>query len=290
MKKHLLIAFLFLSAFRIYGQFKAYYPDGKKIAIKFTTIKELLDSLGIQESESYYRGNDAVYFKRLSNKPVFIIFFEKEHPEKIKDIIASYNSEYNKYLYSYSYYFDLNDMMKGHTLTREYLLDIFKKPDIIDKNEESKEFWIFNNYNLKVTLDGNLASSFDIVNFKAIKRNQLSITSFDVTGDDYSIGFNISLTNFNTKTIKYAFITVTATNPVDDKVGSKTVKAVGPIKQNDIGSYEFENIIYSRTAKYLSIDLIKIQYMDGTLKTIPKSEIQNIRLMDWEEIGNRTED
>lgn len=286
--KQLLIAFLLLITYKSHGQFKAYYPDGKKITIKFTTIKELLDSLGIQETESYSHRYGIAYFKRLSNNPIFVLFLEKEYPEKIKEIITSYNPKYSKYLYSYSYYFDLKDMMKEHTLTQEYLLDVFKEPDIKDKNEEGKEYWIFNNYNLKVTFDWNLANSFDVINYKAFKRNQLAITSFEVTGSDYSIGFNISLSNFNAKTIKYAFITVTATNPVDDKVGTKTVKAIGPIKQSDIGSYEFENVIYSRTAKYLSIDLVKIQYMDGTKRTIPKSEIQNIRLMDWEEYGNRT--
>lgn len=181
-------------------------------------------------------------------------------------------------------------MIKNHTLTQEYLLDIFKEPDIKAKNDEDKEYWIYNNYNVKITFDWNIANLADVINYKAFKRNQLSISSFDVTGSDYAIGFNISLTNFSSKTIKYVFITVTATNPVDDKVGTKIVKAVCPIKQAAIGSYEFDDIIYSRTAKYLSIDLIKIQYMDGAIKTISKSEIQNIRLMDWEEVGNRTED
>lgn len=288
MKKQFFIVVLLLSTFRVYGQFNAYYPNGKKITIKFNTIKALLDSLGVQETEGYSHKYGHVYFKRLSNIPVFILFFEKEQPEKIKEIISSYNSKYNEYLFSYSYYFDLKDMIKGHTLTQEYLLGVFKEPDIKEKNEEGKEYWVFNTYNLKVTFDLNLASSFDVVNFKAFKRNQLSITSFEVTGSDYSIGFNISISNLNRKTIKYAFITVTATNPVDDKVGTKTVKAIGPIKQSDVGSYEFDNIIYSSTAKYLSIDLIKIQYMDGTIRTIPKSEIQYIRLMDWEEYGKRT--
>lgn len=113
---------------------------------------------------------------------------------------------------------------------------------------------------------------------------------YSVIGSDYAIGFDISINKLAKKTIKYIFITVTATNPVDDKVGTKTVKAVGPIKANDTGFYEFENIIYSKTAQYLTLDLIKVEFMDGTLKVIPKSEIQKIKLQDWEEIGNTTID
>ncbi len=290
MKKIYLFLILSLLTVSGYGQFSAFYPDGKKITIKFNTIRELLDTLGIQEADSYSHKYGHVYFKRLSNKPIFILFLEKDYPEKIKEIISSYNLKYNRYLYSYPYYYDLKDMIKNHTLTQEYLLDIFKEPDIRAKNDEDKEYWIYNNYNVKITFDWNIANLADVINYNAFKRNQLAISSFNVTGSDYAIGFNISLTNFSSKTIKYVFITVTATNPVDDKVGTKIVKAVGPIKQTDIGSYEFDDIIYSRSAKYLSIDLIKIQYMDGAIKTIPKSEIQNIRLMDWEEVGNRTED
>ena len=286
LKTKILILLLTTVTCNLFAQFNAYYPDGKKITIKYETIGSLLDSLGINESESYSHKLGYVYFKRLSNKPIFVFFMGKEYPLKVKEMISSYN--YTKYLNSYSYYHDLKDMIKEETLTKNYLKDVFNEPSLKGQNENASEYWIFKNYNVKIIFENDTAKSVDVINYKAVQRNELAISSFDVTGDDYSIGFEISLNNCGRKTIKYTFITVTATNPVDDKVDTKTVKAVGPIRPSDTGTYEFNNIIYSNTAKYLSIDNIKLQFMDGTFKIISKAEVKNITLQDWEEIGNRT--
>ncbi len=288
MRKLFLLLFLTTITFNLFAQFNAYYSDGKKVTIKFQTIKELLDTLGVNETQSYHHKLGEVYFKRLSNKPVFVLFIGKEYPLKIKEIISSYN--YSKYLNSYSYYWDLKDMIKNGSLTKSYLQDLFKKPDIKGQDDEGAEYWIYKSYNAKITFDADNAKSADVINYKAFERNELAIPTFEVTGSDYTIGCNISLTNFSKKVIKYAFITITATNPVDDKVGTKTIKAVGPIKPSDTGSYEFGDVIYSRTAKYLTIDNIKLQYMDGSIKIIQKNEVENIRIIDWEEVGRRTED
>ena len=288
MRKLLLFFFFTTLTYNSFAQFSAYYPDGKKVTIKFKTIKQLLDTLGISETQSYHHKLGEVYFKRLSNKSIFVLFLDKDYPLKIKEIIISYN--YSKYLNSYSYYWDLKDMIKKGTLTKSYLQDVFKEPDTKGQEEDGTAYWIYKNYNTKITFDGDNPKTADVINYKAFQRNELAIATFEVTGVDYTIGFDISLTNFGKKIIKYSFITITATNPVDDKVGTKTVKAVGPIKPSETGSYEFVDAIYSRTAKYLTIDNIKLQYMDGSIKIISKNEVQNIRVMDWEEVGNRTED
>ncbi len=289
MKKFIFLLFFTVNSFNLlFAQFSAYYPDGKKVKIKFQTIKQLLDSLEISETERYHHILGEVYFKRLSDKPIFVLFPDKEYPLKIRGIISSYN--YSKYLYSYSYYWDLNDMIKKGTLTKEYLQDVFKDPDTIGHDDDGSEYWIYRNYNTKIIFEGDNAKSADVINYKALLRNELAVGSFDITGTDYAIGLDISLTNYSKKTIKYAFITVTATNPVHDKIGTKTVKAVGPIKPSETASYEFNDIIYSRTAKYLTIDNIKLQYMNGAIKIIPKNEVKNIRVMDWAEYGNRTID
>lgn len=268
------------------AQFTAYYPSGKKINIEFKTIKNLLDTLGIKESESHSNNIGMAYFKRLSNRPIFVMFLDKDYPLRVNEIINSYN--YSKYINSYSYYHDLKDMIGKGTLTKSYLRDVFNEPDVKGENEDGTNYWIFKNYNAKITFKDSIAKNADVVNYKSIEKNQLAITQYSVTGSDYAIGFDISINNLAKKTIKYIFITVTATNPVDDKVGTKTVKAVGPIKTNDSGTYKFENLIYSKTAQYLGIDLIKVEFIDGTLKIITKPEIQKIKLQDWEEIGNRT--
>jgi hypothetical protein len=261
------LIFLTLQSFaQISDDIAAYYPDGKRINFK----------LG------------QVYFKKLSNKPIFILFIDKKSPMKIKEILNSY--DYSKYLNSYTYYWDLKDMIKRGVLTKDYLQDIFKDPDSKGKEDDGLEYWIYKNYNVKIIFDGNMSKSADVINYKAFQRNEMAVPIFEVTGSDYTIGCNISLTNFGKKIIKYVFITVTATNPVDDKVGTKTVKAVGPIKPSETGTYEFSDIIYSRTARYLTIDNIKIQYMDSSIKIISKNEAQSIKITDWEEIGKRVAD
>lgn len=287
MRKLFLLLFMMVITGNSFAQFSAYYPDGKKVTIKFQTIQELLDTLGVSETESYNHKLGDVYFKRLSNKPVFVFFFDKAYPLKIKEIISSY--KYAEYLNSYSYYWDLKDMIKKGTLTKSYLQDLFKEPDIKGQEDDGAEYWIYKSYNAKITFEGDHAKSADVINYKAFQKNELSIPAFEVTGSDYSIGCNISFTNFSKKIIKYVFITITATNPVDDLVGTKIIKAVGPIKPSETASYEFDDVIYSQTAEYLTINNIKLQYMDGSIKFIPKNEVQNIRIIDWEEVGHRTE-
>ena len=282
--------FLFFLTFSSLNSFsQAYYPDGKKITIKYGSIKSLLDTLGINESTSYdYKQWCSVYFMRLTNKPIFVFFWKNPTPLKIKEIISTYN--YNKYLYSYSYYWDLKDMIKKGSLTKQYLLEIFQEPDAKGTSDEESEYWIFKKYNSKILFENDTAKSADVINYNAFKKNELTISSFEVTGSDYSIGFNISLLNLSSKVIKYVSITVTATNSVNDKVGTQTVKGVGPIKFNEPSNFEFKDIINSGVAKYLTIENIKIEYMDGTIKLIPKSEVHNIKIQNWEEVGTRTID
>lgn len=273
----------------LFAQINAYYPDGRKIKNECKTINELLNLLGEKETTSHSSNDNLVYFKKLTNKPIFVMDLSSSgkniSPEKIKKAISSY--KYNDYIYSFSYYYDLREMMKEGSLTKDYLNTVFGKPDEILKNEDQTETLIFRNNNAKIVFENGKAKSVDVVNYNALKRSELAITSFSVTGSDYTMGFNIAFLNLSSKDIKYVFVTVTATNPVDDKEGTKTVKAVGPISSNEAGSYEFEDIFYSRTAKYLSIDKIKVQYMDGSTKNISKSDARNIQVKDWEEEGNR---
>lgn len=279
------IAFILLSTLSIqaFSQETAYYPNGTKILIKYNSYKELLHSLKADNAELHIHKLGLVYFKKLSNIPVVISFEGKGNPTKIKEMINSYN--YTKYINSYSYYFDLKNMMNEGLLSKNYLNEIFKEPDTKEFNEDSSECWIFKKFNFKVVFKDNKAQSIDVINYKAIDNSKLAILLFKVTGNKNTVGFNISLSNHNSKTIKYSFITVTATNSVDDKVGTKIVKAVGPIKSNETGEYEFEDVIYSNDAEYLTIDSIKLEYMDGTINIISKAQIEKISITDWEEYG-----
>jgi len=284
MKASILLILLLIVSTSMIANYNVYLPDGRKIEVRFNNIAQLLDSLKITEVELYNHKLGGVYFKKLSNNPIFIIFYDKEYPSKIKEMIASY--DYKKYLDSYSYYYDLNDMIKKGTLTKEYLYDVFEDPDSKGEDDEGLQYWIFKKFNVKITFKDDMPSLANVINYNAIQKNGLAISTFEVTGSDATIGFDIGVINFASRSIKYIFITVIVENPVKDKIATKIVKAIGPIKTGDPGSYEFEDIVYSKLAKYLYIENIKIQYMDSSIKLIPKSEIGNIRIKDWEKIGH----
>lgn len=290
MKRTLLFIIIVLVSTSLYSQFYAYYPNGKKIPDKYNTehscMRSILDSLGFKETESYNIGGNDVFFKRLTNKPVLIIL-NKNNPLKIPQLISSCQQRYKRYKYSYSYYYDLRSMKDSCTLTKEYLHDAFGKPDLDYTNEDGEEVLIFNKENARITYKDNRPTSVDVIDYNAIYFYKLSIPEFSVTGESYSMGFDISVLNESKKTIKYISFTVKATNQVDDLVGTKTVRGVGPIKSGDAGSYSFENIFYSNTAYYLSLQKVTIQYMDGSVKIINKNGINKIMKTDWEEDGKR---
>lgn len=88
-------------------------------------------------------------------------------------------------------------------------------------------------------------------------------------------GVEVSVYNPTGKTIKYLWFTLVGYNPVGDKVvdpkrktSNVTLKGVGPIAPDETSSYTFSYAWFTdlvSTAKMLSI---KVQYMDGTFKTI----------------------
>ncbi|WP_316848906.1 hypothetical protein [Pedobacter agri] len=284
MKKLSFILLLLLPIFG-FSQNSIYLPSGKKLPYKNISINGIRDSLGLKAVEGVSNTYGEVYYKKLTNTPVFLFFTKKDDLTKLPIMLKAYN--YNKYIYSYSYYFDLKSMMEDGTLTKSYLLDAFGKPSLSSTTEEGREFWIFKKNNARIDFEDDRAIKIDVINYRAYDLHQLAIIDFEVTGASYSMGFDIAFLNLSKKTIKYIYLTVTATNPVDDRIGTKTVRAIGPIKPNDSGSYSFENTFYSSSAEYLSMDQIKIQYMDGTIKLLNKAQITSIRSMDWEEIGNR---
>lgn len=93
----------------------------------------------------------------------------------------------------------------------------------------------------------------------------------------YTDGKDISIDFYNPtkKTIKYVWVTFKGFNPVDDvvvdpvrKTSSITVKAVGPIDPYKSGEYKFDFVWFTDLVTKAKIVSLKIQYMDGTTKTI----------------------
>ncbi len=81
-------------------------------------------------------------------------------------------------------------------------------------------------------------------------------------------GYKAVFMNTGSKTIKYIWFTVKGINPVGDLVSTQTLKGVGPIKPNEEGIYEFDYVWFTDLVETTKLSTIKIQYMDGSIKTI----------------------
>ena len=110
--------------------------------------------------------------------------------------------------------------------------------------------------------------------FIEIEKYGLGFIKFNATDDYSSTGASFSIFNPSKKTIKYIWFTVAGENAVGDlvKIGKdtyyKTLKGIGPVKSGGIGEWSFDYVWLTDIVEYLKISTIKIQYMDGTFKTI----------------------
>lgn len=97
---------------------------------------------------------------------------------------------------------------------------------------------------------------------------------FDVSEYTEGTGVRFSILNPNKKTIKYIWFTVKGLNAVNDPVRTKngtiniTLKGIGPISYMESSTYSWDYIWFTDIVEEGKISSIKIQYMDGTFKTI----------------------
>lgn len=118
--------------------------------------------------------------------------------------------------------------------------------------------------------------------FEKCKINGIAIIDAHPTDEsEYTegTGYNIKFFNTSKKTIKYIWYTLAAYNPVDDLIGIKTIKGVGPIKSESFGEFDFNYIWLTDLVDTIKLKSLKIQYMDGTFKNTlsPKESF----LSDW---------
>ena len=149
-----------------------------------------------------------------------------------------------------------------------YYLRLKDSINLISKNSEFKE--------------KDYLAAKDYINVYALaEKYGLMFIEHNVIGNEYSIGLNFKIMNISKKTIKYIYLNTQAYNPVDDPLGgNKLVRAIGPILGYQMANYEFENVVFSKIATRLNITSIKIQYMDGSIKLIPKNIIYKLMLGD----------
>lgn len=109
--------------------------------------------------------------------------------------------------------------------------------------------------------------------FKKCQASGIAIIDSEVYDEsEYTSGTGYKINFFNTsaKTIKYISFTLTGYNAVDDVVSTKTVKGIGPIAKDQNGEYNFNYVWHTDIVQTVKISSIKIQYMNGTFKTIAK--------------------
>ena len=116
--------------------------------------------------------------------------------------------------------------------------------------------------------------------FDSFKKYGLSIVEWKVYDEsEYTDGTGIRFTFYNPSKsmIKYITITFVGYNAVDDPVGRAiTKKCIGPIEPDESAEYSFEYTWYTDIVEYAKIRSIKVDYKNGTSKTIT-----NINNIEW---------
>lgn len=103
----------------------------------------------------------------------------------------------------------------------------------------------------------------------------LSTSITDVSEYTQGTSFKIEISNPTQKTIKYIWFTVIGYNAVNDPVRDRikggpalTVKGIGPIEPDQSGTYDWEYMWHTDIVEYFKVAEIKIQYMDGSIRTV----------------------
>jgi len=281
--RHRLFAALLISVavLRVSSQegHKCYWPDGTRFITRDSTVRSYLDSVGIKYYHHFEYKNAILFYYPLSQK---LAFAWAQSPTELNEAKSAY--KHSSYLESYDFQIDLKEIFDKGTLDTNYIIETFGRPDQrTGEGYGDTRFWIYRKYNIDLTISGHLAVSHKYIDYKKIaqmeldvSKYQLALSDYSVSGSDYSAGFSISVTNYSKKTIKYIWFTVRATNPVDDLVGVKTTRGIGPIESMESGSYDFESIFYSRVIDRITLTGIKIEYMDKSTRSLSAEQIKKI--------------
>lgn len=106
---------------------------------------------------------------------------------------------------------------------------------------------------------------------------------FDVSEYGEGTGFSVKFLNTGKKTIKYANFSILGLNAVKDPVRERfsrdatvRLRGIGPVEPDSFASYSKDYMWMSDFVEYHRITQIKLEFMDGTSKTI--SDIKRIKV------------
>ena len=121
----------------------------------------------------------------------------------------------------------------------------------------------------------------------------LTASIYDMSEHTEGTGFKISYYNSTNKTIKYVTANYVGINAVKDPVKDhrirstvKTLKGIGPIEPDTFGSYSQEYAWMTDVVQSFKITSLKVQYMDGTTKTIKAPNKVWMNDKTWETLGS----
>lgn len=249
---------------------KCLHPDGKEFVTKTGTIKSYMDSLGIDDTHEYSHKQTVLFFRGFSDT---LAFAWADNPAQMKEALRLYN--HSAYLKSYSFYIDLDMKLDKNLIDTSGIVRILGRPT---STAFEGTVWAYHNYDLRINFENDFAVKADKVYYNEMRKQGIAITDFSVDGGDYSTNISISVYNTSKKTIKYLSITFRAFNAVDDAIGTKTVRGVGPIYPNESGSYDFESVFFSKVLDHVKIVSMTIEYMDQTKKVFNTETIKKLRL------------
>lgn len=103
----------------------------------------------------------------------------------------------------------------------------------------------------------------------------LSYSIYDESEATKGTGVRFRVINGTIKSVKYIWFNVTGINPVGDPVIDPvkkksliTLRGVGPILPTENATFEFEYAWFTNLVESVKIGSIKVQFMDGSIKTI----------------------
>lgn len=175
-------------------------------------------------------------------------------------------------------FFLINYNKKLYYIEKEKLfLKDYTFDEINNMNEETaQKFKEYSNSMASLMYDMDVKEALNFLN--SCKPYGLVVYDWEYYDEsEYTDGTSARITVYNptNKTIKYLWFNFIGYNPVGDRVVDRvngtsiiTKKGVGPIAKGETGTYEFEYLWFTDIVETAKISSIKVQYMDGTIKTI----------------------
>lgn len=251
-------------------------PDGSPYSVdtsKVKSLKNYIDFSGYKFLESDFlddKNKTMILYVPLSYKPVVV--FAKDSLDVLR-ALQSYSK--TKYVNGNNIEFDF-DSLVDLKFTRTDVIELLGEPTDESDSREVYTILTYPGFTIRciksIYPENCTIDKLIRYDFSGAKKSGIGIADFHINlsdlDEDYVTGFRGSFMNMSKKKIKYLYITVRAVNAVGDLVTSKTATAIGPILSNEVGSYSFESLFFTKIVESIRITSLKIKYFDGTVKII----------------------